>query len=136
MNQQFPMRYLQRISTILCLALTLSSLSLAQTSPDVSGQWHGTLTAGQFEPLEVIFHIQGQPDAWTATLDIPTHSRFGLTADSVSVRNGNLMIRVNSLQVEYYGSLLLDGETVIAIDGDWGQSGEHVPLKLTAVKAD
>ncbi len=102
----------------------------AQESVDVSGHWQGTLVAGQFDPLELIFRIQGESGAWSATLDIPAHSRYGLTADSVSVRNGNIMIRLNSLQAEYYGSLLVDQGKVTGMDGDWSQSGEHIPLKL------
>lgn len=105
----------------------------AQDNADLSGRWQGTLVAGQFDPLELIFQIQGQPGAWTATLDIPAHSRYGLTADSISVRNGNVMIRLNSLQAEYYGALLLEQDKVISMDGDWSQSGEHIPLKLLPI---
>jgi hypothetical protein len=107
-----------------------TSFALAQDHPDISGHWSGSLIAGQFDPLELIFHIEGESGAWTAKLDIPAHSRFGLTADSVSVRNGNVIIRINSLQAEYYGSLLLSENQVTAMDGDWSQSGEHVPLQL------
>ena len=116
---------------ILSAAFVLqTSFALAQDAADISGHWSGTLIAGQIEPLEVIFHIEGTPDAWSAKLDIPAHARFGLTADSISVRNGNVMIRINSLQAEYYGSLQLSQNQVVAMDGDWSQSGEHVPLKL------
>ena len=104
-----------------------------QSAADISGRWHGTLVAGQFDPLEVFFQIEGQPGAWRATLDIPAHSRLGLQADSISVRNGNIMIRINSLQAEYYGALLLEQGKVISMDGDWSQSGEHIPLKLIPV---
>jgi len=110
----------------------------AQTADqaDISGDWHGTLVAGQFDPLEVIFHIQGEPGAWSAALDIPTHGRFGLAADSISVRNSNVTIRVNSIQMEYYGSLKLEDGQVSAIDGDWNQSGEYIPLKLTPAASE
>ena len=118
-------------SLVLSTALVLqTSYVLAQDAPDISGHWSGTLIAGQIEPLELVFHIEGEPGDWSAKLDIPAHARFGVTADSVSVRNGNVMIRINSLQAEYYGSLQLSGNQVIAMDGDWSQSGEHVPLKL------
>jgi len=119
--------YLLILSTAFVLQ---TSFVLAQDAPDISGQWSGTLIAGQIEPLEVIFHIAGTTDAWSARLDIPAHARYGLTADSISVRNGNVMIRINSLQAEYYGSLQLSQNQVVAMDGDWSQSGEHVPLKL------
>lgn len=123
---------MRRLSPLLLSAVFViqTPFALAQENPDISGHWRGTLIAGQLDPLEVVLHIDGEPDAWTAKLDIPAHSRFGLTADSVSVRNGNVTIRINSLQAEYYGSVQLSGTQVTAMDGDWSQSGEHVPLKL------
>lgn len=124
------------LCVVLCVLALHGSSVQAQSDPssaDLNGRWQGTLVAGQFDPLELVFQIQGQPGAWTATLDIPAHSRYGLTADSISVRNGNVMIRLNSLQAEYYASLVVDQGKVTGMDGDWSQSGEHIPLKLVPV---
>lgn len=104
----------------------------AQSPVDVSGTWRGTLVAGQFEPLEIVFHIQGNDGSYTATLDIPAQARAGMSVDSVSVRGANIMIRMSNIQAEYYAGLVIsdDGATVEALNGDWGQSGEHIPLRM------
>jgi hypothetical protein len=112
--------------------LTGGNRVYAQTSPDISGTWRGTLLAGQFEPLEVVLHIQGVAGNYNATLDIPAQLRQGILADSVSIRGANIMIRINSIQAEYYAGLVMadDGSGIAALVGDWGQSGEHTPLRM------
>lgn len=104
----------------------------AQPSPDLSGTWRGTLVAGQFDPLEIIFHITGDTGALSATLDIPSQSRLGLEVRRVSINGANVTIQMPSIQAEYYASLVLadDDSTVTMLDGDWSQSGEHIPLRM------
>lgn len=106
----------------------------AETLPAhaLEGSWLGTLLAAQYDPLEIVFHLHSDAGSYTATLDIPSQARHGLQADTVSVRGGNILIRLNTLQAEYYATLefAADGNTVTALDGDWSQSGEHVPLRM------
>lgn len=127
-------RTLLFLLAIVCVFSTqiYSQTTSAQPGPDISGTWRGTLVAGQFDPLEIVFHIRGDAGSYTATLDIPAQSRIGLPVDSVSVNGSNVNIRMNTLQAEYYASIVLsdDGRSVDAFNGDWGQSGEHIPLRM------
>lgn len=117
-----------------CLATTLL-VSTSAMALNLSGQWQGTLIAAQYNPLDVVFnlHKSDSDTSHTGTLDIPGQFRTGLPIDSVSIRGQQITIRLGSIQVEFYGSLVMaeNGE-VVAIDGDWNQSGEHVPLRLVA----
>jgi len=125
-------RRLLFLAACTCASLLVSVNTLAQ---DLSGQWQGTLVAAQYNPIDVVFNFQkaDSDTPHTGTLDIPSQFRSGLPIDSISIRDQQITIRLSSIQVEYYGSLVLaeNGE-VIAIEGDWNQSGEYVPLRLTA----
>lgn len=113
-------------------AVTSSSRVDAQSPPDVSGTWRGTLVAAQFDPLEIVFRIMGDAGNYSATLDIPAQSRIGLPVDSVRVSGANITLRMDALQAEYYASLVMtdDGSAVESLNGDWSQSGEHIPLRM------
>lgn len=121
-------------AAVACFSATLlvSATVLAQ---DLSGRWQGTLIAAQYDPIDVVFnlHKTDNEDSHTGTLDIPSQFRTGVPIDSVSIRGTQITLRLSSIQVEYYGNLVLadDGE-VIAMEGDWSQSGEYVPLRLDA----
>ncbi|MBC53768.1 MAG: hypothetical protein CMQ34_15180 [Gammaproteobacteria bacterium] len=108
------------------------------SAQDLSGQWRGTLVAAQYDPIDVVFNLNmaGSDAGHTGTLDIPSQFRSGLPIDSISIRDRQITIRLSSIQVEYYGNLVLaDNGDVIAIEGDWSQSGEYVPLRLVASTA-
>jgi len=116
-------------------ALLVLPGTIQAATPSLNGQWGGILVAASYDPVEFIFNLQqidDNPVRYQATLDIPAQYRANLPAASVSVNNGNIMIRLPDMQAEYYGSLILsdDGSQVVAIDGDWSQSGEYVPLRL------
>jgi len=120
---------------ILFCCLATPALSYADT-PDISGSWKGTLIAAQYNPLELIFTIVSGSSAaeasHSATLDIPSQFRSGLPVALVSLRENSITLRLPALQAEFYGHLIFaeDGSTVLALDGDWSQSGEYVPLRL------
>lgn len=121
--------------TILCALMVNTSGSSrvhAQSEPDISGSWRGTLVVGQMDPFDIVFHILGDAGNYAATLDIPSQSRIGLPVDSVRVTGSNITMRMDSLQAEYYATLVMedDDSAVIALNGDWGQSGEHIPLRM------
>jgi hypothetical protein len=135
LRAQFLLRALFWLTAIFLLAtpgLPSNNRVYAQTSPDISGTWRGSLLAGQFDPLEVVLHIQRVAGNYTATLDIPAQLRQGILADSVSIRGANIMIRISTIQAEYYAGLVMadDGSSITALNGDWGQSGEHTPLRM------
>ena len=127
-------RYTFITLTCAAAALLTHGNALAQ---NLSGRWQGTLVAAQYDPIDVVFNLQADSDgSHGGTLDIPGQFRTGLPVDSVSINGQQVTIRLSSIQVEYYGSLVLaDDGSVIAIEGDWNQSGEYVPLRLDASKA-
>jgi hypothetical protein len=128
-----------RISALLLTVLiSLLWLTTAHTQPDITlaGVWRGSLIAAQFEPLEIVLHIHEQaPErsgTYTATLDIPAQFRSGLPVAAISLNGNNLLASIPALDAEFYGSLVFDaqGVQVLALNGDWSQSGEHIPLRL------
>lgn len=137
-------RYARRMNTlprlILCsLLMSVTTVATADVGNALVGRWQGNLMAAQYDPIEVVFTLQqaGTDGSYTGTLDIPSQFRAGLPIDSVGIRNQQVTIRLSGIQVEYYGSLVLDENGKIeAIEGDWNQSGEYVPLRLTPLSAD
>lgn len=125
------------MKSILRKYLAVALLLLSQTAfADLSGNWRGTLTAAQYDPIELIFRLHRLPPEenadYQASLDIPMQFRTGLPVPIVSLSGNNLTLRLPDIQAEFYGALVFadDGHTVLAIDGDWSQSGEYVPLRL------
>ncbi len=118
------------------MAMLWVTLAQAQTDPQLTGIWRGSLIAAQMDPLEVVLHIQSSPTGstagYSASLDIPAQFRSGLPVASISLNGNNLLVSMPALDAEFYGSLVFDaqGEQVIALNGDWSQSGEYVPLRL------
>ena len=133
------MSHLKRFNLFFLSALSLTLLiSVGAVAQDLSGQWQGTLVAAQYDPIDVVFNLNrsNEDTSHTGTLDIPGQFRSGLPIDSVSIRDQQITIRLSSIQVEFYGNLVLaDNGDVIAIEGDWSQSGEYVPLRLVASTA-
>lgn len=124
-------------ATLFVISLLILTATGA-SAQDLSGQWRGTLVAAQYDPIDVVFNLT-RADAsapHTGTLDIPSQFRSGLPIDSISIHDQQITIRLSSIQVEYYGNLVLaDNGDVIAIEGDWSQSGEYVPLRLVTSTA-
>ncbi len=118
------------------MALLWMTFTHAQHDPQLTGTWRGSLIAAQMEPLEVVLHIQsspaGSPAGYSASLDIPAQFRSGLPVASISLNGNNLLVSMPALDAEFYGSLVFDeqGNHVVALNGDWSQSGEYVPLRL------
>ncbi|TFH70825.1 hypothetical protein E3V39_14845 [Gammaproteobacteria bacterium LSUCC0112] len=119
---------------IMMLAALWLKPTLAQSEIQLTGTWRGTLIAAQFDPLEIVLHITaaGGKDAYSATLDIPAQFRNGLPVASISLKNNNVLLSIPTLDAEFFGSLMFDAEgvQVVALNGDWSQSGEHIPLRL------
>jgi hypothetical protein len=118
------------------LAMLWLTFTHAQPDPQLTGTWRGSLIAAQMDPLEVVLHIQFSPTGstagYSATLDIPAQFRSGLPVASISLNGNNLLVSMPALDAEFYGSFVFDeqGSHVVALNGDWSQSGEYVPLRL------
>lgn len=117
---------------LLALFSLMSQITAAETGPTLSGHWAGGLQVGQREPLTLIFHVDAGEDGLEVTLDIPSQQRAAIPSSSVTLRDELLFISFTEIQAEFYGALRLsrDGSQVRRIEGDWSQSGEHIPLTL------
>lgn len=104
---------------------------MAQTD-SLTGTWRAEISAARYEPVEIRLHISNNGSSYTATLDIPSQHRAGLPVETVIVRNGQITLRLPAIQAEFYGDLVShsEGQSVIAMEGDWNQSGEYIPLRF------
>ncbi len=114
------------------LLFALPFASMAESPEALEGSWSGQFQVGQYDPMELVFHIERDGQFLRASLDIPSQHRQGIPAGTVSLRGDLLRITIPDIQGEYYGALRLarDGQAIRRIDGDWSQSGEYVPLTL------
>ena len=122
---------------LFCLLFTVTAK--ADDTPDLSGSWQASLEAARYDPIELRLHISMSPDGeLQATLDIPSQFRAGLPVAGISIRDDDITIRIPAVQAEFYGVLIHDTATgqVLAMEGDWNQSGEYVPLRLQRVPPD
>jgi hypothetical protein len=93
----------------------------------VEGMWNGRVQMGSGE-MHVIFHINKKGDDFTATMDSPDQSVYGLACDRIGFRNDKLIIVLSQIEGVYEGKLSSDGKE---INGVWIQGGETVKLDLS-----
>jgi hypothetical protein len=125
---------MKQILVLLLLSANLNCLTWAD-SLTLEGVWRGELVAARYDPVQLVLTIQQNSDAYSANLDIPSQFRAGLPAASIGLRGNTIIIRFPAIQAEFYGELVLsqDERQVMALSGDWSQSGENVPLLLNRV---
>ena len=101
----------------------LAATCFAQ-SPDVAGDWQGTLNTGMGE-LRLVLHITKAPDgALKATLDSVDQNANGIPVDSVVLKSSRLNLNIGAVHGTYEGTVSPDAQT---ISGTWTQ---NTPLKL------
>jgi fermentation-respiration switch protein FrsA (DUF1100 family) len=103
--------------------LLLAATCMAQ-SPDLAGDWQGTLNTGMGE-LRLVLHITKAPDgALKATLDSVDQNTNGIPVDSVVLKNSKLNLDIGAVHGTYEGTVSPDAQT---ISGTWTQ---NTPLPL------
>lgn len=103
--------------------LFLAATCFAQ-SPDLAGDWQGTLNTGMGE-LRLVLHITKAPDgALKATMDSVDQNANGIPVDSVVLKNSKLNLNVGAVHGTYEGTVSPDAQT---ISGTWTQ---NTPLPL------
>ncbi|MFZ0731613.1 MAG: alpha/beta fold hydrolase [Candidatus Sulfotelmatobacter sp.] len=108
--------------------LFLAATCMAQ-SPDVTGDWQGTLNTGMGE-LRLVLHIAKTPDgALQATLDSVDQNANGIPVDSIALKNSKLNLTVGAVHGTYEGTISPDAQT---ISGTWTQ---NTPLPLDFKRA-
>ncbi|HAJ76197.1 MAG TPA: hypothetical protein DCM64_07050 [Gammaproteobacteria bacterium] len=130
----------QRSSIILYLLITLYSATAYPqeqlTYPSLLGSWEGPLVLGR-DNMNLAFTFALNEGEYTAALISGGLGIYGMPADTVRVEGLNVIIRIPRLDLEFTGTLRLDGtgEQIVRIDGDWFQYSEMVPVVLLPVDA-
>lgn len=124
---------------ILLLAIALLAGSQAVTAqeswPELTGTWEGSMMIGP-NSFNLAFTLRLENGQYSAAFTSSDMRVYGMPADSVTLNNNKLLIKVLPLDGEYTGTLRLaeNGVAVTSIDGDWFQEGEMIPLKLLPVE--
>ena len=96
---------------------------LTQGNP-FAGTWLGKLNVGT--ELRIVFHIsENATGGWSATMDSPDQSAYGLKCDTTIITGSDITVRMNRLNASYSGKLNTDS----TIDGTFKQ-GAELPLAL------
>ena len=106
----------------LWMALVASPV-LAANTPNVTGDWQGTLKVGASE-MRIVLHVAGQAGGYTATMDSPDQGANGIAVSSISFQDSKLNFRVDAIKGSYEGRMSVDGAT---IEGTWSQ-GQQLAL--------
>jgi hypothetical protein len=112
--------------TLVCLTWAAAASTAQAQSPGVTGDWHGTLSAGGQE-LRLVLHITKAPDnSLKATLDsIDQPGANGIPVKSVTLKDTKFSLNVEIIKGGFEGKLAADGKT---ISGIWTQQGQDFPL--------
>lgn len=113
----------------------MSSFSLGQEARDsLLGSWEGPLVLGR-ENMSMAFTFTEENGGYRAALISGGLGIYGMPADSVTISERRIEIRIARLDLEFTGSIRFDesGEKILRIDGDWFQYSEMVPVVLLPV---
>ncbi|HEY4246492.1 MAG TPA: hypothetical protein VGM64_06515 [Lacunisphaera sp.] len=120
---------MKSILSILTVFFLLSAAVVrgAEPAKDITGSWHGVLTAGQLK-LRVVFHIaQSTNGELTATMDSLDQGARGIPMNRVILTGDSLSIEAITIHGLYKGTLDAAGN---AISGQWSQGPNNLPLNL------
>lgn len=112
------------IKCILPVAAMVTALCGHTQDNPFKGTWQGKLNVGT--ELRIVFHItENASGGWTATMDSPDQSAFGLKCDTTIITGSDITVRMNKFNASYSGKLNNDS----TIDGTFKQ-GAELPLAL------
>jgi len=101
----------------------IAILSLPVFCQNITGEWNGVLKVpGQ--SLRLVFHIQKTDSGYTATMDSPDQSVYGIPVTETSFEENNFTINIKNA-IQYMGTFHND-----TISGLFKQNGAVIPLKL------
>ncbi|MGO8732778.1 MAG: alpha/beta fold hydrolase [Terriglobia bacterium] len=112
---------------LLMIASLFPTVAHAQVStPNLVGNWQGTLKAGSQELRCVIQIARGDSGGWKATMYSIDQTTNPIPVSSVNLDGSNLKLKVDAVRGTYEGKISADGAS---IDGTWTQ-GQPLPLVL------
>ena len=115
------------------LLLTLCGMGTAlAAAPTPTGDWQGILALPQGQSLPLVLHLSPQAGApqgeWSATLDSPAQSAFGLPVQRTTLKGQTLTLELPALFARYVGTLSEQGNVLA---GTWSQGSSSFPLRMT-----
>jgi hypothetical protein len=117
------------LCSLVWLALALPAG--AASSPNIAGNWLGTLEVQQVK-LRILFKFQPGPGGqWTATMDSLDQGARDLPVDSVKLTNNTVRLECELLKGTYVGTLDKSEQKLV---GQWIQGNSKVPLVLERTK--
>ncbi len=130
--QPSPRRHLAPLAAALLAGAAGAAFPAAP--PALAGSWEGTLALGR-ESVRVAFTFGERDGRVTAALTSRGLGVYGLPAESVRLEGMRLVVLAPRLDIEFAGTLRLDGSgsKVVRIDGNWFQHSEMVPVALSPV---
>jgi hypothetical protein len=103
----------------------------AASTPDLAGNWKGTLDAGQVK-LRLLFKItKSSSGGWAAKMDSLDQGARDIQVDTVSLKDNQVRMEVKKIQGVYTGTLDKAGNK---LTGEWNQADHPMPLNLERVK--
>jgi CubicO group peptidase (beta-lactamase class C family) len=122
------MKTLQTLRRIIITALLLAASAYAQSAPDVSGVWEGTITLPGM-PLGITIEFTKAADgSLSGKIDIPLQNAKGLPLGNVKVAANDVTFDLLGVPGDpKFAGKLSDAST---IDGDFTQGGGKFPFSL------
>ena len=110
---------------IIASLVFLAATCFAQ-SPDITGDWNGTLSAGGMQ-LRLVLHITKAADGTLkSSLDSVDQNANGIPVKSTSLKESKLSLDIPAVNGTYEGKVSPDGKT---ISGTWTQNAS-LPLEF------
>ena len=97
---------------------------LIAQAQEIEGSWKGNLSV-QGTELPLVFHISGEGDELSSTMDSPSQGATGIPMDVTTFEENVLTIKFNQAGIKFVGTL-----TDEAIAGTFTQGGMEMPLTL------
>jgi pimeloyl-ACP methyl ester carboxylesterase len=109
----------------IALGASLPCFLSAQTRAPLTGNYTGTLQAGEAQ-LHLVLHLTKSADgAYHASLDSLDQGVYAIDASSTSIAGSTLKLEVASVTAHFEGKISADHRT---IDGTWSQGSASLPL--------
>jgi uncharacterized protein (TIGR03435 family) len=114
----------------LVVLVALCATAVAQT-PNLAGNWQGTLQAGK--ELRIVFIISGEGGALKATMHSIDQGAQGIPVNTITLTGNTLRMAVSVISGAFEGTLSPDGTT---ITGNWTQGAGSLSLTLRKATPD
>lgn len=115
----------------LSVIIILLSVNHLNAQNSLIGKWEGGITVpgGQ---LKIIFHIEGEADRLTGTIDIPQQGAIGLRFESIIQKEDSTELIFAAGQIKGMFSGKFESET--SISGTYSQGGGETPFSVERVE--